>query len=338
MHDREDLVDALLAAPLGVALLAALDELEGSSSGTGAAPPAAVVDQMPLGDLLQTAVQCVTVRVGPWISEAPDVVAAAYEAAADRRPIAEAVADRFGAALHEPLDVTRQQWWSTEPARAPQLFQAHDAVYGAGQLPWTALRTATEPPAALHAQLIDSWELPADAPIGRWWMPVAEPVRVLEIHRPSDWAALVLAHPRAAVADQEWWELPGPHQAQVHDRVSRLTAIPGQRGARTRVRRHLVPDWRSVAEEYDAVHLSWAGLLTAEGCVTDLGDGDVAMLRYWFSERTMWLRDVFGEPEPAPAPVLVDGAGPVPVVDVRRDLLRQQRDRAVLRQLLGRAD
>ena len=27
----------------------------------------------------------------------------------------------------------------------------------------------------------------------------------------------------------------------------------------------------------------------------------VTLLRTWFSERTLWLRDVFGEPEPLPS-------------------------------------
>lgn len=101
------------------------------------------------------------------------------------------------------------------------------------------------------------------------------------------------------------------------------------------MRRHLVPDWRSVADRYDGVHLSWAGFITSEGCITDLDDGDVTMLRYWFSERTHWLADVFGQPAPAlPLGVAQDGgAGPA---DVRSDRERQRHDADVLRQLLGR--
>src|SRR5690606_31424987 len=87
-------------------------------------------------------------------------------------------------------------------------------------------------------------------------------------------------------------------------RLEELLAVPGQRAARPVICRHLVPDWWSVAERYDGVHLSWAGLVTAEGCVTDLGGGEVALMRYWFSERAHWLADVFGEPRPLPGPVL----------------------------------
>lgn len=88
--------------------------------------------------------------------------------------------------------------------------------------------------------------------------------------------------------------------------MAALEAVPRQRGVRTSIARHLVPDWRSVAARYDGVHLSWAGFITTEGCVSDLPGGDVAMMRYWFSERTLWLADVFGEPRPAPPPALGD--------------------------------
>jgi hypothetical protein len=144
-------------------------------------------------------------------------------------------------------------------------------------------------------------------------------------------------HPREKAVRQESWELPGVNQRR--SELSALTAVSGQRAARTTIGRHLVPDWRSVADRYDGVHLSWAGFITAEGCITDLGGSDVAMLRYWFSERTHWLADVFGKPEPAPAPVLPDrlardgSDGPV---DVTSNVERRSRDARALLQLLGR--
>ena len=95
-------------------------------------------------------------------------------------------------------------------------------------------------------------------------------------------------------------ELPGINQHDHH--ISVLLAATDQRAARASVRRHIVPDWRSVAAHYDGIHLSWAGFITAEGCVVDLAGGDVTMLRYWFSERTLWLADVFTEPRLAPDP------------------------------------
>ncbi|MEP7115007.1 MAG: hypothetical protein ABI862_17200 [Ilumatobacteraceae bacterium] len=123
--------------------------------------------------------------------------------------------------------------------------------------------------------------------------------KVYEIHRPENWARLVAAHPRQA-SPHPGWELPGINQHLHH--ISPLLAATGQRAARASVRRHVVPDWRSVAGQYDGVHLSWAGFITAEGCIIDIAGGDVSMLRYWFSERTLWLADVFTEPSRAPDP------------------------------------
>lgn len=68
-----------------------------------------------------------------------------------------------------------------------------------------------------------------------------------------------------------------------------------------------MPDWERAADDFDGVHVSWSGKLTCEGRIIDvaeLGDDVVTMLRYWGSERTSWLNDVFGVPEPLEAPEL----------------------------------
>ncbi len=220
--------------------------------------------------------------------------------------------------------------------RLAPLFRSFENVYGAGQFSWAGLWTVSDPPDVAHDQLIDAWEL-YGGPISRWRLPVLPEARVLEVHRPSDWTQLVTDHPRDAASHSESWELPGVNQRPTA--LSALTAVSGQRATRTTIRRHLVPDWRSVADRLDGVHLSWAGFITAEGCITDLGGGDVTMLRYWFSERTHWLADVFGEPKPAPAPVLpsrLEQGGRDGPVDVTSDLERQRRDGRALLQLLGR--
>ena len=62
------------------------------------------------------------------------------------------------------------------------------------------------------------------------------------------------------------------------------------------------------------------------------------MLRYWRSERTLWLHDVFGDPEPLGA-LWIDPddrrEDPI-VVDVTADAVRQAADVRHLRLLLGR--
>jgi hypothetical protein len=348
MAVSDGFVDAVLVSPLGVTLLARLEtrvrypegrRLVLDTAQEWVIAAAEAVDRMTFGELVELAVLTGELDVGPWIPDATETVAAAYRHAEARAPIADALNDRFSTALHEPIARHAQQWWTTEDLpvdRLAPLFLNYENVYGAGQFSWAGLWTVSDPPDVAHEQLADAWEL-YGGPISRWRLPVLAGARVLEVHRPSDWAQLVTDHAREAAPHEEWWELPGVNQRR--SALSALTAVSGQRAARTTIRRHLVPDWRSVADRYDGVHLSWAGFITAEGCITDLPGGDVAMLRYWFSERTHWLADVFGEPEPAPAPVLparlAHDAGNGPV-DVTSNVERQRRDGHALLQLLGR--
>lgn len=345
MAVTEGFVDAIMASPLGVTLLARLETRVRYPAGGGlvlstgpssVAAAAEAVSDMTFGELVELAVLTAVIDVGPWISDAAATAAAAYRDAEQRAPIAQALDERFATALHEPIRRSGQQWWATPDLAVHQLaplFQSFERVYGAGQFTWAGLWTSTDPPEVAHEQLIDAWEL-HDGPISRWRLPVLGDARVLEVHRPGDWARLVVEHPREGERGQESWELPGPNQRWAELPV--LTAVPGQRAARTAIRRHLVPDWRAVADHYDGVHLSWAGFITAEGCITDLDDGDVTMLRYWCSERTQWVADVFGDPQPAPAPHLPDRAARGGGVDVRSDTERRRRDARALARLLGR--
>lgn len=308
VHVVDGFVDAVLASPLGVSWLAVL-EAGGSNDGRWpatspiadtAAVSAAVdlIGRMSFGRLVESAVFAGVFESGPWMSDAPVKIAAAYEQAERRAPIAEAIAERFGGQLHAPIDHGAQQWftdghpWLEE--RVP-LFGGWD-VYGAGEFPLTGLWTATDPPPEALVEMVGSWELET-GPIVRCWLPTRPEARVFEIHRPADWARLVTAHPRTA-EPHPGWELPGINQ-YVSD-IAPLLAAARDRAARVSVRHHVVPNWQSVASQYDGVHLSWAGFITSEGFIVDLGDGDVTMLRYWFSERTLWLADVFGEPCAAP--------------------------------------
>ncbi len=348
MSDRAGFVDALLAAPAGVALLGMLEaevrddvhwwEVPTSSDPHAVGAAADAVSARPFGSLLAAAVDAAAMRVGPWISSAADELTKAYRHADARVPIAQAIDDRFGRELHRGFDVEAQEWWTShrpgDELRITPGFRSLDRVYGAGQVTWDGLWTVSSPPLEVHADLAAAWELDP-APVSRWRLPVNPDARIAEIHRPQDWAALVAAYPAAARPD-EGWELPGLNQRP--RTLASLVSLPTQRAARTSIRRHVVPDWTRLAADYDGVHLSWAGFLTSEGYITDLGDGDVAMLRYWFSERTHWLTDAFGEPEPVGAPSfdLDPDGGALLGVDVRTDDERRRRDRTILDAQLGR--
>jgi len=343
----EGFVDAILAAPLGVALLARLESRASrphgytpiADSSPGRVEAAlAFVEAMSYGEFVKLVTYSAVIDVGPWIVDAPLTAAVAYRDAPERAPIAVAIAERFGEALRGGLDVNVQQWWTTNGSwshKLAPLFGDFGHVYGAGQFSWAGLWTVSDPPEIAHAQLLDAWEM-EDGPVTRWRLPVRSSARVFEINRPDDWAQLVIEHPRQAASHPEHWELPGRNQDPVS--LSALMGTRGQRAARTSIRSHLVPDWRSVAEHYDGVHLTWAGLITTEGCVTDLGEGDVAMMRYWSSERTHWLADVFDDPEPLSSPFLSAETPPARILstlDARNEAPRRHRDRVALDQLLG---
>ena len=243
--------------------------------------------------------------VALWGGDAPAKIATAYRNAEQRTPIAVAVAERFGDELAAPLDRTAQQWWTDGSpwfASLASLFRGLDRV----TVPVSSPGRDCGPRRTRPRRRSCRW-----SGHGRWkpgrsrggGSPCARTRCLFEVHRPTDWARLVAAHPRRA-APHPGWELPGVNQ-HVHE-IDPLLGIAGQRVPCPSVGRHLVPDWQSVATQYDGIHLSWAGFITTEGCIVDLGGGDVTMLRYWFSERALWLADVFGiftsRPRPADQP------------------------------------
>jgi hypothetical protein len=115
-----------------------------------------------------------------------------------------------------------------------------------------------------------------------------------------------------------------------------LRAVATQHAVRTEIAVHVLPDWEAVAADLDGVHLSWAGFLTSEGYISDLPNGGVTMMRYWGSERTLWLHDVFDDPEPLGAPALTGRVGGGVGIDASSDSERQASDRSVIETLLDR--
>lgn len=94
--------------------------------------------------------------------------------------------------------------------------------------------------------------------------------RIYEITQPADWARLVEHHPIEVTASRrhDWYNTTG------------------------RASRWHMPDWASVAEQFDAVHLTvWGYLTTAGNAVpVHLLDGDSAsVLAGWTPDATHWL-------------------------------------------------
>jgi hypothetical protein len=164
--------------------------------------------------------------------------------------------------------------------------------------------------------------------------------RTFEILTPGDWARLVRTYPYPGSTvgsrrEHTSWSIAYPDTGRIPV-VRRLASVDGQRATVVAPAGHRQPDWRAVALDYDGVHLTWAGFLTTEGFVAVDDAGMVSLLRYWLSERTLWLHDVFGDPTPLPEPTFEALGEPSYGVDVRADLERQARDRHALTVRLGR--
>jgi hypothetical protein len=116
----------------------------------------------------------------------------------------------------------------------------------------------------------------AEDPLGEeefeiWAVGIDPDARVYEVHEPGDWGRLAATHPRDVTASRR------------HD----WSGWTGREG------RWILPDWRSVAAQWDGVHVSVAGYLSTAGMAVESGGGSATLLAGWDADQTLWLRDVF---------------------------------------------
>ena len=116
-------------------------------------------------------------------------------------------------------------------------------------------------------------------PLAWWTMRFMEEVRVFEVHGPADWHDLCVRYPAKGTEDDR-----------------------------------LVPNWGAVSEEWDGVHLSLGGLLTAEQNRYESAAG-WTMLDSWHAEQTYWLRALKTETERQPD--FDEGMGPPMIENLR---------------------
>ena len=116
-------------------------------------------------------------------------------------------------------------------------------------------------------------------PLAWWSVRFLEEVRVFEIHGPSDWHKLCVTYLARGTEDDR-----------------------------------LAPDWGAVSEEWDGVHLSLGGLLTAEQNRYESASG-WTMLDAWHAEQTYWLRAL--KTETKRMPEFDRGMGPPEIPGVR---------------------
>lgn len=106
-----------------------------------------------------------------------------------------------------------------------------------------------------------------------WKVTVTDSARVLEIHSRDAWSALARFYPRAEAG---FTFTTTPHRPQSATRLD--------------------PDWSELSHDWDGVHLSVGGWLTAEDVPYE-SDGVTTELRGWDMESTVWLRWSFSSIE-----------------------------------------
>ena len=134
-------------------------------------------------------------------------------------------------------------------------------------------------------------------PLSQWQVRVSENARVYEINGARDWYRLCAEYPARSARDASDPEASDKAGWDVYP----LRAVDGSGRAdiATDMERWLTPNWAMVAEDWDGVHLTLGGLLTAEKVRVASAAG-WSMLRFWDMEQTMWLRWTFDGVERLP--------------------------------------
>jgi hypothetical protein len=165
----------------------------------------------------------------------------------------EATAEEAQARLETPSDPSANfsgTWWST-----PLLFRATLT---------TTRALGTAGPVGLR--LVEDSMGPESARASR--VGVAPSARIYEIRHADDWAELCRRFPLHVTASRrhDWYRATG------------------------RVGEWVIPDWTSVSEHYDGVHLSAAAYLQTAGAVVPVDDEWASLIAGWDPDATYWFR------------------------------------------------
>ncbi len=131
-----------------------------------------------------------------------------------------------------------------------------------GELVLTSTATGPEIPAALLCDVEITSRL--TSPISCWEVQVDAGTNVFEIHSPLDWLRLCYRYPRAYDVPDHWSEW----------------------GVRTN--RAFGVDWSSMTADWDAMHISMAGVLTATDLPIIIGNS-TTILEGFSTELTVWF-------------------------------------------------
>ena len=258
MSDAEKRIEQLLNSPIGCAFLI---EVEAH----GLTPEAVVPPEHCLW-VVARAVDLLRQH-----TDGHDAVEAAALAHGPRlRPLARAFLEHPGVPWwFEPLDPARQVWIAGElgpldtgawqrPASPPTRWERYAQKPIGNQCTSTLVGDTSSLLVAHNQRVGDYW---GAFPMECWELRISPDVRVFQVHGPEDWHQLCVRYP------------------------ARGTNPQGKEDGR------LTPDWGAAARDWDGVHLSIGGLLTAEQVRCESPQG-WSELEFWHAEQTFWLRNV----------------------------------------------
>jgi len=129
--------------------------------------------------------------------------------------------------------------------------------------------TSTALPGLPATELANPDSVTRGGTIHCWTTHLPGSTRIYDVHTPSDWIRLCEEHPRTKALPDAWrrWGIDAPFA--------------------------LWPDWRSAATEWDAIHISMAGLLTTVGLPIGQGLHAALLEGEVDTELTTWLHPRF---------------------------------------------
>lgn len=270
--------DALTMAPLGAAFLMLADQA-GLDAETTADPVTS----------LHVAAHALT-ATSIWRQDHGTVVAGVLANAARLRPLALAILRQPAAAWwFAPLDRGRQlitefaEWTLATPVLAPPDRPPTGWERYAQKPDWGILTSTDVTGTGISSLLVGCSETagdlgPLSLPTPRHRVLVSADARVFQVDGPLAWRRLCLSYPVA-----------GNHEIAP---VGHDFPTSGDNG-------QIVPDFAAAARDWDAVHLTLGGLLTAVQVRLDGPEG-WTWLHGWDAEHTFWLRWAFDGIEAMP--------------------------------------
>jgi len=275
--DAEAKATALLRSPVGAFVVATVAGLRRPGRRVGGLPfpPQSLEDDQHVAErdpvaLYELVLEC-KVHLNPYFPDYGQRVAAlAAEAPSLREDALRLVRSPAAKRWFADLDRAQQVWVAPPASRdivEPTRFHPDLTPFGGGTpKPRAALWTTTS-----IGSMASGWVLylhigedSRPPPYSLWRFEPLPSARVYEIHEPLEWHSLCLAYPGEVYKDR------------------------------------LMPDWQSVARDWDAVHLSVGGLLTAEGVAVGTANSAKTELAGWSSESTVWFRWCFSRVERLP--------------------------------------